>query len=48
MYTVCPLHFDLGMISLCKERVSLLGKSRSRDGKIELLFMEGTPIEIHQ
>ncbi len=26
----------------------LLGKSRSRDGKTELLFMEGTPIEIHQ
>ncbi len=26
----------------------ILGKSRSRDDKTELLFMEGTPIEIHQ
>ncbi len=25
-----------------------MGKSRSRDGKTELLFMDGTPIEIHQ
>ncbi len=46
MYSTGTLHCTLFSYGMPVARS--LGKSRSRDGKTELLFIEGAPIEIHQ